>query len=249
MSKQLCRAALCFAAMVGLLLMTVLSPAENAVKTAGEAEVSAEETAPKYIALTFDDGPRADTTAVLLEGLEQRGAKATFFLIGEQIEGNEWLVRWMAEDGHQIGNHTFSHTKLQGSLKDTIVTEINKTEVLLNNILGEGEYWLRPPYGLIDEQEKKLVQTPMVYWSVDPEDWKLLDTDKVVAYVVSHVKDGDIVLLHDFYPTSVQAALQIVDQLQAQGYEFVTVEELMRLKGTTPEAGKLYSNAWEERQW
>lgn len=237
-------------AMALLLLAVVFSGNEEELKKASaSAQISAEEEAPKYIALTFDDGPRADTTAVLLEGLDQRGVEATFFLIGEQIPGNEWLVRWMAESGHQIGNHTYTHVKLQGSNKDTILQEINKTEVLLTNILGEKDYWLRPPYGLIDDKEKALVKTPMVYWSVDPEDWKLLDTEKVTAYVTGHVKDGDIVLLHDFYPTSVQAALQIVDKLQAQGYKFVTVEELMRLKGTVPQAGKIYSSATEERSW
>ena len=89
----------------------------------------------------------------------------------------------------------------------------------------------------------------MVYWSVDPEDWKHLNTEQVTDYVVSHARDGAIVLLHDFYPTSVQAALQIVDQLQAQGYEFVTVRELMRLNGVVPQAGKLYSSGRAERPW
>ena len=97
------------------------------------------------------------------------------------------------------------------------------------------------------EAGKKLVKTPMVYWSVDPEDWKVLDADKVSEHVCSHVQDGDIILLHDFYPTSVEAALRIVDRLQEEGYEFVTVEELLRLNGTKAEAGKLYRNAWEER--
>ena len=249
MSRELSRSTICLVTVMALLAILLTNGGERTIETNASADVSVAEEAPKYIALTFDDGPRAETTAVLLDGLQQRGVQATFFLIGEQIEGNEWLVRWMAEDGHQIGNHTFTHVKLQGSNRDKILQEINKTEVLLTNVLGEGDYWLRPPYGLIDYAEKALVETPMVYWSVDPEDWKLLDTDKVVAYVISHVQNGDIILLHDFYPTSVQAALQIVDKLQEQGYEFVTVEELMRLNGTVPEAGKIYSNAWEERSW
>ena len=245
--------ALAYAAAVMLLLLALggvfSGKGEDAEKADAPARISAEEGASKYLALTFDDGPRADTTAVLLEGLDQRGVKATFFLIGEQIPGNEWLVRWMAESGHQVGNHTFTHVKLQGSSKDTVLQEINKTEVLLTTVLGERDYWLRPPYGLIDDAEKTLVRTPMIYWSVDPEDWKYLDTERVTADVVSHAKDGDIILLHDFYPTSVQAALQIVDQLRSEGYEFVTVEELMRLKGTVPRAGKIYSSATEERAW
>ncbi len=230
-------------------LMTAALFYENgqSVTTNGEAKVEAEQTGPKYVALTFDDGPRAETTSVLLEGLQQRGVKATFFLIGEQIPGNEWLVQWMAESGHQIGSHTFTHLRIQGSNQDTVLQEINKTEVLLTSILGEGKYWLRPPYGLIDEKQKKLIKTPMVYWSIDPEDWKTLNTSQIVEHVCSRVENGDIILLHDFYPTSVEAALQIVDRLQDKGYEFVTVEELLWLSGTQPQAGKLYRNAWEER--
>ena len=242
--------ALCVLAAAAVLVPLMVAAAEHraAVTAAAQAAVSAEEPT-AYVALTFDDGPRPDTTAVLLEGLAQRGAKATFFLIGEQIEGNGWLIEWMAADGHQIGNHTFSHVKLEGSDKNTVLQEINKTEVLLEHILGEGEYWLRPPYGLIDEAGKALVKTPMVYWSVDPEDWKLPGTEQVVQTVLSQVKDGDIILLHDFYPDSVQAALQIVDALQAQGYAFVTVVELLAINGTAPEAGKLYSSGRTERPW
>ncbi len=246
MAKEFSRAALCLAVILALLAIALTDGTESAVPVGAPAAVHAEEEE-KYIALTFDDGPRADTTSALLEGLDQRGIKATFFLIGRQIEGNEWLVRWMAESGHQIGNHTFNHIELQGNDPDTIIQEINKTEVLLTDILGEGEYWLRPPYGTISAREKALVQTPMVYWSVDPEDWKILDTAKVVEHVCSHVQNGDIILLHDFYPTSVEAALQIADRLTAEGYTFVTVQELLQLNGTEAEAGKLYRNAWEER--
>ena len=131
--------------------------------------------------------------------------------------------------------------KAGGSGKDTILQEINKTEVLLSSVLGEGrEYWLRPPYGLIDEAGKKLVKTPMVYWSVDPEDWKLLDAAKVADHVVSHAEPWGILLLHDFYPTSVEAALEIVDRLQPRGVQFVTVEELFAVKGVQPACGTLY---------
>jgi peptidoglycan/xylan/chitin deacetylase (PgdA/CDA1 family) len=89
----------------------------------------------------------------------------------------------------------------------------------------------------------------MIYWSLDPEDWKLLNADKVSAYVLERIQPGDIVLLHDFYPTSVEAALRIIDVLQKEGYAFVTVSELFDIYGTVPEAGKLYKNATQERNW
>ena len=221
------------------------------VETAGLSPLTVpaggEET--KYIALTFDDGPRADTTGRLLDGLQERDAHATFFVIGEQIPENEALLKRMAAEGHQVGNHTFSHESLQNAAEHTIIEEIQKTEVLLEEILGEGEYWLRPPYGLVDNRIGPLVKTPMIYWSLDPEDWRLLNTDQVVAYVLGRVKNGDIILLHDFYPTSVDAALQIVDALQAEGYVFLTVEELFQQFGTQPQNGVLYASATEERNW
>ena len=203
----------------------------------------------KYVALTFDDGPRRETTEVLLDGLQQRGVQATFFVIGTQIGcvGNESLLLRMKKEGHQIGNHTYSHVRLQTAGRETVLEEIQKNEVILQEILGEGEYWLRPPYGMIGQNQTDLIKTPMIYWSLDPEDWKLLDTEKVCDLVVERVQDGDIVLLHDFYPSSVEAALQIIDKLQPEGYVFVTVEELFRIKGIKPEAGVLYASPCQIR--
>lgn len=219
-------------------------PAEIPVEILGELDEATladlvEE--PKYVALTFDDGPKADTTSVLLDGLLERGAAATFFVVGEQIPCNEGLLQRMKAEGHQIGNHTYSHVRLKTADRDSVIEEIQKSEVLLRSAVGEDSFWLRPPYGAIDTQRAKLIKTPMIYWSVDPQDWKLLDTQKVVDAVLGAVQPGDIILLHDFYPTSVQAALEIVDQLQKDGYDFVTVEELFRIQEVVPQAGTLYA--------
>lgn len=219
-------------------------PAEIPLEIWGELEEETRQALteePKYVALTFDDGPRADTTSLLLNGLLERGVSATFFVIGEQIAGNESLMLRMKAEGHQVGNHTYSHIRLLTAEKNTRIEEIQKTEVLLEEILGKGSYWLRPPYGLISAKQAREVRTPMIYWSLDPEDWKLLHAEKVVSYVVAHVQPGDIILLHDFYPSSVDAALEIIDKLQPQGYTFVTVEELFRIQNVTPQAGTLYA--------
>ena len=231
-----------------------IEPDLSAYDTAGPAEIPVEilgeldeETLadlveePKYVALTFDDGPKADTTAALLDGLLERGAAATFFVIGQQVPCNESLLQRMKAEGHQIGNHTYSHVRLKTANMDSVVEEIQKSEVVLQSAVGEGSFWLRPPYGAIDSQRAKLIKTPMIYWSVDPQDWKLLDTRKVVDAVLSVVQPGDSILLHDFYPTSVQAALEIIDRLQAEGYDFVTVEELFRIQGVEAQAGALYA--------
>ena len=192
----------------------------------------------KYIALTFDDGPRRETTARLLDGLRERGASATFFLVGEEIQGNEDLVQRMKTEGHQVGNHTWSHVRLGGTPPETASQEVRMTEEALRELLGEEGYWLRPPYGLIDEGME--ISVPMVKWSVDPRDWEQRNTAQVTRAVLRDVRPNSIILLHDIYPTSVEAALRIVDALQEEGYWFVTVEELLRLNGITPEAGVLY---------
>ena len=197
---------------------------------------------PKYVALTFDDGPRRDTTSVLLDGLLEWGVPATFFVIGRQIPGNEDLLCRMKEEGHQIGNHTYDHTRLLTAEPEQVVEEIHKTEVLLTELLGADDYCLRPPYGAIGKTRAALVKTPMIYWTVDPEDWKVLDAAQVTEHVVSHAEPWGIILLHDFYPTSVQAALAIVDRLQREGYTFVTVEELFRIRGVEPQDGCLYAS-------
>ena len=203
----------------------------------------------KYVALTFDDGPRFETTAVLLDGLKERGAQATFFVIGTQVacDNHADLLRRMMNEGHQVGNHTYSHERLIDATESVVIEEIQKNETILKNILGDGDYWLRPPYGLIDNSRAALVKTPMIYWTLDPEDWKWLDAKKVVEVVTSQVQAGDIILLHDFYPSSVTAALEIIDRLQPEGYVFVTVKELFDIYGVTPENGVLYANTEQIR--
>ena len=216
---------------------------DAAVQADAPAEIPAEE--PKYAALTFDDGPRRDTTERLLDGLKERGASATFFLIGQQVAGNEDLVRRMRDEGHQVGNHSWSHVKLQGQPDSVVLKEIGDTDALLKKVLGEGCYWVRPPYGLLDERQKALFSVPLVHWMVDPEDWKLRNADADVKAVLSAVRPGDIILMHDSVPASVDAALRIIDTLQEQGYVFVTVEELLQLSGVTPEPGVMYRSARE----
>lgn len=220
-----------------------ISAGSRTVPAAGSAALPAE--APKYVALTFDDGPRSDTTSRLLDGLLTRGASATFFLVGEQIAGNEDLVLRMRDEGHQVGNHSWSHAMLQGKPNAVVDREISRTDELLRSILGDGSYWVRPPYGLLSESQKKRFSVPLVHWSVDPEDWKLRDTGKDVQAVLRQVHPGAIILMHDSVPPSVDAALEVVDTLQAQGYTFVTVEELLRLYDVTPQPGVFYFSGTE----
>lgn len=209
----------------------------EAVPADGGAEIPEGE---KYVALTFDDGPRRGTTDRLLDGLKERGASATFFLIGQQIEDNADLVARMAKEGHQIGNHTWSHQRLDGAAPDEASHEVERTEAALEALLGGGDYWLRPPYGQVNPGTEASFGVPLVKWSVDPRDWESRNTGKVTQAVLANVEPNSIILLHDIYPTSVDAALRVVDRLQEEGYWFVTVEELLRINGVTPEAGAMY---------
>lgn len=222
---------LLFLCIAGLALWAAAG--EEALPADVAAELPAEV---KYIALTFDDGPRRETTERLLDGLRERGASATFFVVGEEIAGNEDLVERMAAEGHQVGNHTWSHVRLTNP--ETAGQEIRMTEKALEELLGEEDFWLRPPYGLIDGDVE--VSVPMVKWSVDPRDWESRNTAQVVRTVLRDAGPNSIILLHDIYPSSVKAALEIVDALEEEGYWFVTVEELLRLNGVAPEAGVMY---------
>lgn len=182
---------------------------------------------PLQVALTFDDGPHQTCTPALLDGLKQRGVKATFFLMGENIAGKEALVQRMQEEGHLIGNHSYRHIQMTKEGAEQACAEIEQTEEIIRSITGSRPEYLRPPYGAWNEQLECRVNLTPVLWNVDSLDWKLQNTEQIVRRVEKDVKNGDIILMHDIFPTSVEAALRIVDDLQKQGYEFVTVEELL----------------------
>lgn len=221
----------------------LLRPQEPPKVIQADSAVKVAEPQPKLLALTFDDGPRRATTAKLLEGLEQRGVQATFFLIGKQIEGNEDLIRQMADSGHQIGIHTFDHVELRNLSPADIHRQLDPTREALRAILGDRELLLRPPYGFVDDTLLQQADSPIILWSVDPEDWHDRNVQREVTHIVSHVQDGDIILMHDIFSESVDAALQVVDQLHQAGYAFVTVDDLLLSRGITPETGKIYRHA------
>ena len=228
-----------FAAFLCVLGLVLALPApEGPVPADAPAEVTLD--GPPLVALTFDDGPRSSTTGPLLDGLALREVPATFFLVGSRIPGNEDLVRRMAAEGHQIGIHTYDHVRLQGLSRQDFDLQVGRTRALITELVGQGNYWLRPPYGLIDKQALGWSGGPLILWSVDPEDWKDSDVHRITAAVVEHVSDGDIILMHDLFPSSEEAALDVVDALLAKGYCFVTVEQLMEARGAVPEAGVRY---------
>ena len=181
----------------------------------------------KTVALTFDDGPHPIYTPRLLEGLKERGVHVTFFLIGQNIDGNEEVIRKMKEDGHLIGNHSQNHMRLTKERAGEVCEQISRTNEKIREITGEVPEYVRPPYGSWSEELECLVPMKVVLWNLDTLDWKTQNKDKIVRHVMSHVEDGSVILLHDVYDTSVEAALEIVDRLLEEGYNFVTVDEMI----------------------
>ena len=207
--------------------------------------VKAEET--KYVALTFDDGPSGHYTAQLLDGLYDRGVRATFLLCGYRVEQFPELTQRIFDEGHEIGYHGFSHKNLSQLSRRDMVEELEKCRALLPE--GCRPKFLRPPGGNVSDALRQVMEArnlAILGWSVDPRDWATRDTAAIEGSVLGSVKDGDIILLHDTSDSSVKAALDIVDKLQDQGYELVTVSELAYLRHTPLKGGKVYKRFYKE---
>ena len=186
---------------------------------------------PKYIALTFDDGPSGLYTRALLAGLAVRQAKATFFLCGYRAEQHPELTEKIWQEGHEIGIHGYSHKNMAPMSRRDIAAEIADTKALLPDRCPVR--LLRPPGGCCSDgvhQVAGAMGLAVIGWSVDPRDWAVRDTAAVSRSIVDQVQDGDIILMHDTSESSVNAALNIVDILTERGYVFVTVSELARLR-------------------
>lgn len=178
------------------------------------------------IALTFDDGPSCYTED-LLDGLKERDVPASFFLVGSNIDGRDSIVARMYEEGHLIGNHTYDHVQLTALPEKVACEQVTKTQERIREITGYSTVFVRPPYGLWPKKMEYCVTMIPVLWNIDSQDWTTSNVDGIVNKVVSSARDGGIILMHDCYDSSVQAALQIVDHLKTQGYRFVTVDELL----------------------
>ena len=181
----------------------------------------------KKIALTFDDGPHPYYTGQLLKGLREREVKVTFFITGQNVEKYPEIVKEMYGDGHLIGNHTYYHTQLTSHNAEDFKKELVMTNEAIKSVTGEETIFVRPPYGSWNKKFEEELNMFPVLWTVDPLDWCSDDVSCIVRSVTTKVEENDIVLMHDQYKTTVTAALKIVDELKAQGYEFVTVDELL----------------------
>lgn len=181
----------------------------------------------KKVALTFDDGPDSSTTPALLEGLRERNVRATFFVVGKKADENKDILEQMYKDGHLIGNHTNTHCNLSTMSCDNALEEINLANNAIFQVTGSYTDYLRPPFGECGDILDTSLNMFQVLWDIDPRDWSVQNTKSVVNYVITHADDGDIILLHDIFRPSVEAALEIIDILSERGFEFVTVDQLL----------------------
>lgn len=179
------------------------------------------------IAITFDDGPSESWTPELLDGLKERGVKGTFFLIGQNVEKCPEVVKRLSDEGHLIGNHTYHHVEISKLSKEEAEREILDTNQAIYGITGKEVLYMRPPFGAWQKDLELEMPVLPVMWTIDPLDWTTENTDEIVNKVVTEAEENDIILLHDCYKSSVEAALRIIDVLQKEGFEFVTVDELI----------------------
>lgn len=219
-------ACMAFGRLHGMQFLTATGIVDEGIDGISDEERSRAEER-KRIALTFDDGPHPEYTVQLLDGLKERGVQATFFVTGEHASLHPDIIQRMHEEGHLIGNHTYNHVKLQSDNRLEFKKELLMTNAVLQEITGEEVLYVRPPYGIWDRSFEKELNMFPVLWTIDPTDWYCLNADTVTKRVVKKAKENAIILLHDYYQTSIEAALRIVDELQKEGYEFVTVDQVL----------------------
>ena len=193
------------------------------------------------IALTFDDGPGAYTED-LLALLEEYDSRATFFVLGQQVKSFPTSIKKMKEIGCEIGNHTYAHKRLTELSEKDMKAQINKTNKAVKEVIGEGTKLVRPTYGSVNSAVRKYVKYPLIMWSLDTEDWKLKDAAKISEAILTQVKDGDIILMHDIHDFTMEAMKTVIPELVEEGYQLVTVSELASTHGVSMKNGEKYFN-------
>jgi peptidoglycan/xylan/chitin deacetylase (PgdA/CDA1 family) len=192
-----------------------------------------------YIAMTFDDGPHPILTPRLLDMLKARGIRATFFLIGQNAAEYPDIVRRIAAEGHEIGNHTWNHPQLTRLSSAALREEINRTSSTISEIIGKPLLVMRPPYGAtnayINHWMNREFGMKVILWSVDPLDWKYRNSARVKRQILAGAQPGAIILSHDIHATTVAAMPDVFDSLLAEGYRFVTVSELIAMDKPLPQ--------------
>lgn len=218
--------------LISILLILTLS---------GALTITASANNTKLVALTFDDGPSYKYTPTLLDALEERNVHVTFFLVGYTLKVNKDIAQRAFENGHQLANHSNSHAWFTKLSAQGIADQLSPVDNMLTEITGETEFMIRVPYGAIPSTVKGLKWAPIIQWSVDPGNG-YMSTSEADMYnnLLNMVNDGSIIILHDSNEKNLNVAISAIDALLEQGYEFVTLDELFRLRGVTPVNGQVY---------
>lgn len=190
------------------------------------------------VALTFDDGPDVQVDGVLMDELEKVNGRSTFFVVGQRVEKFPEDIKNTVERGHEIGNHSYDHDiHLSSKGQDYIRNEFDKTDDAVEKAAGVRPALVRLPGGNISNDVKAVVKKPLIFWSIDTEDWRSRDAEKTQNSILSQVKDGDIVLMHALYLSTAQACKTVIPELHARGYQLVTVSELIHFRGQNVQGG------------
>lgn len=194
------------------------------------------------VALSFDDGPHPAVTSRILDLLEKHQVNATFYMLGINVEGNENLIKRSFAMGNEMGNHSFSHKSLPSLSSEDLYYEVMETNKLINNIINENPASFRPPYGSYNGIVK-VIEMPVVLWDVDTEDWRSRDSNEIINIVKNQAKDGSIILMHDIYHSTADSVEEIIVYLKNNGYQLVTVQDLMKYKNIEYKKDQLYFSA------
>jgi peptidoglycan/xylan/chitin deacetylase (PgdA/CDA1 family) len=197
-----------------------------------------------YIAMTFDDGPHATNTPKLLDLAAKRHIKLTFFVLGECVQQNPAVLQREVAEGHEIGNHSWSHPNLAKLSDEAVRSQLQRTEYIIVKTAGVKPKLMRPPYGELTKRQRVWVNHDFGYkvilWDVDPLDWKRPGPSVVARRIIAGARPGSIILSHDIHPPTIEAMPQVFDALLAKGFKFVTVSELLAMNkgGERPEVAK-----------
>ncbi len=206
-----------------------------------ESKTAMSEQYDKVISFTFDDGP-SDYTKDITDTLSANSSEATFFELGNKMKYNQEIVRYLIDNNMEIGSHTYSHKNLNSLTLKSIEEELNSANIIFNEITDKYIELTRTPYGNATESIKKIINTPIIYWNVDTNDWLYRDANRVAKHILDNVKDGDIILMHDTYPETLETLKLILPELKEKGYKITTVSQLAKEKNVRLIPHEVYSS-------
>lgn len=196
------------------------------------------------IAITYDDGP-SKYTQEIIDLLKENNSAATFFVLGSQVEKYKDTVIQMIDSKNQVGNHSYDHKRLSALNDEELYNQINNTDNLIYEIALYKTSIMRPPYGSITEDLVDKLQKPIINWSIDTRDWESRNAEAIIEIVLENVKDGDIILMHDLYESTLEASRIVIPELISRGYQLVTISELSEKREIILEAGQSYYNMYK----